>query len=254
MNDYFKKLLMRSLTIVLFLLFWETSVWLGLINKIYISCPSDIFKDFIEFYASGELMRHSLITLKEAALGLFFGTLSGIILAFILSYFKFLGQIFEPVIAALNSIPQLTLAPLYILWFGIGLTSKVFMSSIMAFFLIFFATYGGIKNVGKEMEEAAQLLGANDFKIIYKVIFPLCIPWIISGLKGGIGAALVGAIVGEYLGASAGIGWMISFATSYYNIKRVMTCLLLMLIAGSVFLKILDIMEKRALRYQDRTN
>lgn len=197
-------------------------------------------------------MKNVKITLSEAFLGLIIGTLIGIFMAMTLSYFAELGKSLEPIITMLHSIPQLALAPIYIMWFGIGMTSKVFISSVMVFFLVFFSTFSGIKSMESRLEESAKMLGATDLQIMFKVTLPTSVPWIVSGIRGGLGAALIGAIVGEYLGASSGIGWMISAATSYYNMTRVMTMLFILLVIGGTLNYLLKLAERRLMKYKLR--
>ncbi len=232
------------------LLAWELSARKGLYNTIFTSYPSEILLDLKEFYLSGELIKHSSITLKEASLGLLYGTLTGILFGLILSQIKALGSIFVPIITAIHGVPQLTLAPVYVLWFGLGLTSKIFLSGLMVFFNVFFATYAGANNIEPKLVESAKILCANRLETLFLVIFPTSLPWILSGIKSGLGSCLVGAIIGEYIGASAGFGWMISYATSFFNISRVMSCILILLVVGVVINHVMDAVEGWLLRWQ----
>lgn len=247
-------LIIRTIIVVGLILFWEISAQKGLYNPIFTSYPSEILKDIISFFTSGELAKHASITLTEAILGLFFGSVIGIFLAIIFGYFSVLGEIITPIISAISCIPQLALAPIYVLWFGLGLKSKVFLAGLMVFFNVFSATYGAIKDMDSGILESANLLGANNIQILRTVIIPSCMPWILSGVRGGIGAALVGAIIGEYIGAKGGFGWMITYSTSYFNISRVMSCIVILLLVGMLLNKILDILEGKLLIWRTETS
>ncbi|MCK9443489.1 MAG: ABC transporter permease [Tissierellaceae bacterium] len=240
--------------IVAFFAFWEWSAEAKLYNPLFTSYPSEIFRDLIEFYVSGDLIKHASITLKEAFLGLFYGSLAGIIAGLILGQFKSLGKILLPIITAIHGIPQLTLAPVYILWFGLGIASKVFLAALMVFFHVFFSTYAGIQNVDKKLIESANLLGAGKVQTLIHVVLPTSMPFILSGVRVGVGSSLVGAIIGEYIGASAGFGWMIAYASSYFNIARVMACILILLIVGIFLNFFLDKVEEYLLRWRGREN
>src|SRR5690606_27427138 len=111
---------------------------------------------------------------------------------------KTFGKIIIPIISAIAGIPQLTLAPIYILWFGFGLISKVFLSGLMVFFGVFFSTYNAIKNLDQKWIEASYLLGATSRETLRYVVIPASMPWIISGIRRGVSSSLVGAIIGEY--------------------------------------------------------
>lgn len=246
-------LVVRTIIIIGFLFLWEISARKGLYNTVFISYPSEVLKDLVEFFMSGDLLKHGSITLTEVFLGLFFGSIIGISLAIIFGYFSTLGEIIIPIISAFSCIPQLALAPIYVLWFGLGLKSKVFLAGLMVFFNVFSATYGAIKDIDPGILESANLLGASNVQTLITVIIPTCMPWILSGFRGGIGAALIGAIIGEYIGATGGFGWMITYSTSYFNVSRVMSCILILLLVGMSLNKILDILEDKLLIWRNET-
>lgn len=243
----------RTVIVLGFLLAWEFCARKGMYNSFFTSYPSEILKDLVEFYRSGALARHTAITFTEAFLGLFYGTIIGIVTAIIFGYFSILGKIITPIISAISGIPQLTLAPVYVLWFGLGLSSKIFLAGLMVFFNVFFSTYNAIKNIDKKLIESANLLGASNIRTLRTLVVPTCMPWILSGIRGGVGSALVGAIIGEYIGATGGFGWMITYSTSYFNIKRVMSCILILLLVGIVLNKILDFAESKILIWKTET-
>lgn len=247
-------LLIRCAVIAGFLLLWEFAVKSGRVPAFYTSYPSEICQDLIQFTVSGDLMKHASITLREAFTGLLYGSIAGISIGVLFGQFPTVCKIFRPIITALHGIPQLTLAPVYILWFGLGLTSKIFLASLMVFFQVFFATIDAIQEMEQKLIESANLLGASKWKTLWYVVLPTCTPWIISGIRTGLGASLIGAIVGEYMGASAGFGWMVAYATSYFKIARVMSCIVILLFVGLALNYILDFVEKKLLRWRPVTN
>ncbi|SHI67522.1 ABC transporter permease [Lutispora thermophila] len=244
----------RAAIVAGFLILWEIAAVNNWVSIYYTSKPSEIILDLINFTTSGELMKHASITLKEALTGLFYGSIIGISAGLIFGQFSTIGKIFTPIITAIHGIPQLTLAPVYILWFGIGFASKVFLAGLMTFFSVFFSTYNAILTMEQNLIESASLLGAKKYQILLHVVLPTCTPWIIAGVRTGLGASLVGAIVGEYMGASAGFGWMVAYATSYFNIKRVMSCIVILLLVGIVMNAGLDRIEKILLRWRTQTS
>lgn len=243
-------IIIRSLIIISFILAWEWAATSGVVSTFYTSKPSEILKDLVQFCVSGDLMKHASVTLKEAFTGLIYGSIIGVSVGLLFGQFKTLGKIFKPIITAIHGIPQLTLAPVYILWFGIGYASKIFLAGLMVFFNVFFATYNAILDMEQKLVESASLLGANKFQILLHVVLPTCTPWIIMGIRTGLGSCLIGAIVGEYMGASAGFGWMVAYATSYFNIKRVMSCVIILLLVGLALNYILDKVEKLLLKWR----
>lgn len=249
-----RSVLITRIALVLGLvLAWELASQAEGFNAFYTSYPSAILQDLYEFFISGELAHHASITLKEALTGLLFGATAGVLLGVLLSQFRFVGRVVTPIISAVGGIPQLTLSPLYILWFGVGFESKAVLSALMVFFGVFASTYNAIKNLDQKWIEAANLLGANSLQTLVFVVIPASSPWILSGIRGGIGACMVGAIMGEMMGAAGGFGWMISFASSYFRIKRVLACVLLLMLFNLTLNAILNRLEKRLLYWRQET-
>lgn len=240
----------RALIVLMFLGAWELFARFGLIDPFYVSSPCRVINDFQEFYLSGALVKHTGVTLLEAFSGLVIGVIVGILGGFLLGRVHTLGAVFEPIITALYGIPKLALAPVFVLWFGLGLESKVFLSGLMVFYLVFFSTYGGIKSVDRNLIASVRLMGATDLQVLSKVVLPSTVPWILSGVRGGVGASLIGAIVGEYMGASSGLGWMLAYASSFFEISRVMSCILLLLLIGIFFNYFLKYTEKQLLKWR----
>lgn len=243
----------RTALVFVLVLAWEIASHLEGFNPFFTSYPSAILRDLYEFFISGDLAHHASITLKEALTGLFIGATAGVSLGVILSQFRLVGRVVTPIISAIGGIPQLTLSPLYILWFGVGFKSKVVLSALMVFFGVFASTYNAIKNLDQKWIEAATLLGANSLQTLTLVVIPASSPWILSGIRGGIGACMVGAIMGEMMGAAGGFGWMISFASAYFNIKRVLACVLLLMLFNLALNAILNRLEKRLLFWRQET-
>lgn len=247
-------LVIRSLIIILFLALWEGAAKYKIYDSFFTSYPTEILNDLLLFISSGDLVYHAAITLSEAGLGLIIGTTLGMLLGILFADFKNLAEIINPIFSAINSIPQLALAPVYVLWFGLGLTSKVFLAGLMVFFNVFFPTYNAIRNTNQRLIESSQIVGANQAETMFYVIIPYCMPWIFSGIRAGIGSALVGSIIGEYMGAAGGFGWMISYATSYFMIERVMSCILILMIVGMSLNYLLDYIEIKVLHWREEVH
>lgn len=247
-------LLVRVFLIVAFLLFWQIYASNSSQTAFYTSYPTELLEDMQDFIVSGDLAYHLKITLKEAYLGLLYGAVLGLFFGVLLSQFSMAGRVLVPIVAAIQGIPQLTLAPIYILWFGIGIQSKIFLAGLMVFFNVFFPTYNSIKNVNQGLIESAAILGANKAQTLWYVVLPACTPWIISGVRMGASVCMVGAIMGEYLGAAGGIGWMVTYASSFLRIKRVMACIVVLMAIGLIVNWIFELIELRLLRWRAPSN
>ena len=242
--------LLRLLLLLSVMGIWELLARFGIIDTFFFGQPSAIAIDLKEAFETGEILPHILITLEEALGGLVIGTVTGILSAFILDRLDVLARILDPIIMAFYGIPKLALGPIFILWFGLGMQSKIFLSALMVFFLVFFNAYAGLKNVEQSLINAVRLMGASKRQVITKVVLPSSVPFLMAGIKAGLGAALLGAVVGEYIGANAGLGWMVEYAGGMYDIARVFTCIIVLMLLMAALNSGLSLVERRLLRWR----
>ena len=169
--------------------------------------------------------------MQETIIGFLLGTLLGVAVGFLFARWQKLARIFDPLMVALNAMPRVVLAPLFILWFGLGLLSKVVMVISLVFFVVFFSTYTGIREVDRDLVNNARILGATPRHMIRHVLLPSALTWIFSSLRTSVGFALIGAVVGEYLGSHEGMGYVISYAEPMFNATGVLAGLLVLMAA-----------------------
>ncbi len=181
-------------------------------------------------WQTGYMQKHLFVTLNEAFWGLLVGLTSGTGVGLILGLSRKLSQVSMPLFVGLNSIPKLALAPMLVVWFGIGISSKIAISAVMVFFVFAFNIFSGYRNTDVSLINALRLLGASKWNILRHVILPSCLPWFLSSLRLGLGLSLTGAIVGEFIGASHGLGWLINTAGAFYDITQVLACVLTIVI------------------------
>ena len=228
-------LVVQAALIALFLVAWEWSVATGRLDRFFYSQPSAIARQLWAWFSSGSVWPHIGITLLATLLGFAGGTLLGLVVGFALARSAALGAIFEPLLALLNGMPRVVLAPLMILWFGLGLASKVALSVLVVFLIVFYAVYSGIREVDRNLIANARILGANERQLTWHVLIPSALTWIFSSLRVSVGFALVGAVVAEYLGSNQGVGFLIANATSFFQATGVFAGLIvLMLMVGAI--------------------
>lgn len=213
---------------------WEWSARRGWIDKFFISTPYEIFKKIGLWLVKGEIYSHVLITIVETLLGFFLGAVLGITVGFLFAFSPRLAKAFDPILVSLNALPRVVFYPLFVMWFGLGIQSKVIFAATLVFFIIFFNTYSGLKEVDRDMIHQARILGASSGDMLKHVYFPSALAWIFSSLRVSVGFSLIGAIVGEYIASVKGIGRIIAFAESMFNANEVLAGLLLLMffIAG----------------------
>ena len=240
--------------LAVFIAAWQVLADRGMINPLFFSSPKQVLADMAEMFSTGYIMPHIGITLYAAFLGLFYGIVLGTAIALIVGNNRVLAHILEPIFVGIHGLPLLALGPLFVVWFGIGIKSKIFMATISVFFLVFFNIYAGFKDVDIQLIQTLKLMRASKIQLMTKVILPSCIPWLIASLKAGVGAAVLGAIVGEYLGATAGLGWVIQSAGGYYNITRVIACVIVLMVIMFILNAIVSWIDRKALKWRPSIN
>jgi NitT/TauT family transport system permease protein len=235
-----------------FFLLWEIASgrW---IEPFLVSSPSRIFWSLIAGFRDGDLLQHTWVTFEEIAIGFPVGAISGIALGYAFGRSKLLAEIFEPIIIALNGIPRTAVAPLFIVWLGIGLWSKVGVVFLLTFFLNFFITYTGMRQMDQEYIDLARLMRVNGWKLTFKVIFPAISPYLFTGIRTSIPFAVIGAIVGEFVAATEGVGFFIRMSAGIFRTADVFVGIIVLMIMVIIMDKIAAIIEKRALRWQTQT-
>jgi NitT/TauT family transport system permease protein len=226
------RLLRQTLAIVVLLLVWEVLGRIGWIDPFYAPPPSTVGLALWEVFADGSIWPHLAATLTAALVGLFAGMVIGAVLGFAAALVRPLADLLEPIMILLNAIPRVILAPLFIIWFGIGLGSKIAISLILVAVLIFFAVYSGIREVDVRLVERIRTLGGGRRTLLTEVYIPSVTAWIMGNLKVAVGFAFTGAVVGEFVASSRGLGYLLSFAQSQFN--AALTLALIVLIMGFV--------------------
>jgi NitT/TauT family transport system permease protein len=219
---------------------WELAVNTRRADRFFFSQPSAIARQLFDWFTSGFIYQHIAITLLETLLGFAIGTVLGLSVGFLLARSENLADIFEPAMAVLNAMPRVVLAPLFIIWLGLGLESKVALSALVVWIIVFYATFTGIREVDQSVIDNARILGANDRQLTRHVLIPSALTWIFASLRVSVGFALVGAVVSEYLGANRGVGYLISFSQAMFQSTGVyagLVVLMLMVLVINVFLR-----------------
>lgn len=196
---------------------WEWAAASGVADPFFVSRPSHILARIWSWSASGALWLHLLVTLQESVLGLFIGGVLGVATGFWLARSPLTARVVEPYIMMLNAVPRVVLAPLFLLWFGLGIWSKVALAVTLVFFVMFFSTYQGVRGASQVLIDNVRMLGATERQLLRHVLVPSALSAIFSSLQASLGFAMVGAVVGEYLGATRGLGYVIAQAEGTFD-------------------------------------
>ena len=204
------------------------------------------------FVTDADIYGHLWVTLLETVLAFVLGTVAGLVIGMWLALSPIAAAILDPYIKALNSMPRVILAPIFAVWFGLGIASKVALGFTLVFFIVFFNVYQGVKEVSPTVLANARMLGAGRNQLLRHVYLPSATSWVFSSLHTSVGLAFVGAVVGEYLGSARGVGYLILQAEGTFDINTVMAGILVLTAFALVLDWVVGRVESHLMRWQPR--
>jgi NitT/TauT family transport system permease protein len=204
-----------------FLSAWELLARRGTLDPFFFSRPSEIGDRIWQWFRTGSIWPHLAATIEEAALAFAIGAAAGAVTGFALARLPWLATLLDPYIRVLNALPRVVLAPIFLLWFGLGVWSKVALGITVVFFIVFFNTIEGVRNADRVLVDNARMLGASEWQLARHVLIPSALSWVFSSLHISIGFAMIAVVVGEYLGASRGVGYLIAQAEGVFDTRGV---------------------------------
>lgn len=234
----------QIILLVAFFLSWELLGKYDVIDTYMFSSPSRIWKMLKTLYASGELIHHSMITLKETVYSFLIATSIGTFMAIILWYNDFTRRVLEPYIVVLNSLPKIALGPIIIVWMGAGGKAIITMGVLIVVIVTTINILTAFLNTDKNIISTTEAMGANKFQIFMKVVLPSAVPDIISTLKINVGLSWIGAIMGEYLVSKAGLGYLLIYGGLVFDLNLIMTATIVLCVLAALMYFVVAILEK----------
>ena len=192
-----------------------------LLPPFFFSNPVDVAAQIVDWFVTGVIWKHLLITLWESILAFAIGSLGGVMVGFWFARKPFVAALFDPYVKMANALPRVVLAPIFTLWLGLGIWSKVALGVTLVFFIVFFNVYQGVKEVSSTVLANGRMLGMSERQLMRHVFWPSALSWMFSSLHTSVGFAVVGAVVGEYLGSAAGLGYLIQQAEGVFDVAGV---------------------------------
>ena len=241
-----EKKILGTAGVVVFLTVWELiGNTFQLINPMFMSAPSLIYKAAVQLFASGEIWNDLRVSGIEFFWGYLLSVAFGVPFGIMVGWYRRMSYIFDPFINAMNATPRVALLPLVIIWLGIGILSKVGIIFLGAVFPILINTRDGVKTTPYNLLNAARSFGASEWMVFKTVVLPSTVPFILTGLRLGVGRALVSVMVGELYAATAGIGFMITVAGATFQTDKVFVGVLIFALSGMVSMELLTKIERR---------
>ena len=218
-----------------------------LLPPFFFSNPVDVWSQIVDWFVSGVIWKHLWITLWESMLAFVIGSLGGVLVGFWFARQPRVAAVFDPYVKMANSLPRVVLAPIFTLWLGLGIWSKVALGVTLVFFIVFFNVYQGVKEVSPTVLANARMLGMNERQLMRHVYWPSALSWMFSSLHTSVGFAVIGAVVGEYLGSAAGLGYLIQQAEGVFDVAGVFAGMFVLAAFVIAIDMIVTVVEKRLL-------
>jgi len=239
--------LYQVLLLVAMIVLWHFLVKLGVLPKFFFGEPVKVFANMFDWFATGEIWPHLGITLLETLLAFFVGLALGVVVGLWLGLSNTAALLLDPYIKALNAMPRVILGPIFVVWFGLGIWSKVMLGVTLVFCIVFFNVFQGVREVSPNILASARMLGASSRQLLRTVYLPSATSWVFSSLHTSVGMAFVGAVVGEYLGSARGVGYLILQAEAVFDVSAVFAGIIVLTIFALLLDWCVTLIEKRLL-------
>lgn len=241
--------LARALLLVGLVSLWQFAAG-RLVSDFFIGRPTEIAETLYIWAMSGKLFFHAGITSIEALLGFLLGSAIGMTFGVVLGRAQTLADVLDPFIMMFYSLPKIALAPMFILWFGIGIDMKIYLTATIVFFLVFLNTYSGVRAVSREQIAIMRLMGASESDILRKVVIPSAITWVFNGLRLSVPYALIGAIVGELIASNKGLGYLLADASGQFDTSGMFAALIAIMMLALALNFAVKWFEKKAMPWK----
>jgi ABC-type nitrate/sulfonate/bicarbonate transport system permease component len=245
-----ERLIVGGASVVVAIALWEALWESGKISPLFFTGPSSVVKRFGEEWTQGRLKQDMAYSGLNFVIGVGLAIVSGVVLGVIIGWYRRLAMIFEPFLTALYSTPRVAMVPLILIWFGIGMSSKVFIVFINAFFPVLINTIGGVRAIDADLLRAARSFCASDRQIFTTVVIPGSVPFILTGVRQAVALGLIGVVVGEMFGGSEGIGYMVAYGGQTFQTDTVFLGVTIIAFAGILMTSLAEQLEKRFSRWR----
>jgi NitT/TauT family transport system permease protein len=239
----------RAAFLAIFLLLWQGAVSLGLANAAFVSTPAGVVQSLWQLFEDGSIFPDLATTLIEIALAFLLSVVFGIASAIVLDRSDWLNRVLSPFMTAFNSMPRIALGPLFVLWFGIGIASKVVLAFSLGYFIMLLSTLGGLKNVDRDLLLMSRLFGASELRLFRDVRLPWALPGIFAGLKLTLIYCSAGAVIGEMIAAKSGLGLLLQSFSGRFDVAGVMALILVVACVVMALTSLMDLGERRLLEW-----
>jgi sulfonate transport system permease protein len=234
---------------IVLLLFWQGASG-RMVDNFFISNPLDVGARLLGWTLDGSIFAHIWATVYATMMGFFIGAIGGAVLGVWLGVSPLASRLLNPYLNALNALPKVALAPLFVLWFGLGIESKIALAAVLVLFLVFLNTFAGVREVDQDLIDGARLMRATRMQVIVKVIIPSAMSWVFAGLRISVPYALIGAVLGEMIAANRGLGYLVQFSGAQFDTAGVFAVLIVIALLAVALNFLVDTVQSRIERWR----
>ncbi len=246
----YRKIILPALFLPLFLIVWELYIRLFHVPNYLLPGPAELADSMVKLFVSGDIMKHIRVTMEEILMGTVIGIVIGLILGYIMAKIRFIERLIMPFVIIIQTAPKISLAPLFILWMGLGIESKAALVILVVSFSIMINEVSAIRSIEDNVYNLMKVLKASKWQTFCKIEVPYSIEMMLSGIKLALTQAMTGAVIGEMIGAKAGLGYLLTLGSETYDIKMILNAVILLSVIGLALYLISEFVEKKALYWK----
>ena len=245
-----RKVLLPLLFFPIIIILWKVYIAFFNVPSYLLPQPEDLLSTIIDLLFKGDMLYHIYITLEEVFIGVIIGIFSGLVVGYIVAKSRYIEKLIMPFVLIIQTAPKISLAPLFILWFGLGLESKIALVILVVLFPVMVNEIVAIRSIDKNMYNLMKILNSTSFQKFYHIELPYSLEAILSGIKVAVTQAITGAVIGEMIGAKAGLGYLLILGNETYDIKLVLSSIFVLSIIGLLLYIIAGKIEKKFLTWR----
>ena len=240
----YRKTILPALFLPLFLIVWELYIRIFHVPNYLLPGPAELANSMVKLFVSGDVMKHIRVTMEEILVGTVIGIVIGLVLGYIMAKIRFIERLIMPFVIIIQTAPKISLAPLFILWMGLGIESKAALVILVVSFPIMINEVSAIRSIEDNVYNLMKVLKASKWQTFCKIEVPYSIEMMLSGIKLALTQAMTGAVIGEMIGAKAGLGYLLTLGSETYDIKMILNAVILLSVIGLALYLISELIEK----------
>ena len=246
----YRKIILPVLFFPIFLLLWQLYIVCFQVPDYLLPTPVQLFRSLIQLFTTGGVMKHISITMKEILLGTFAGIVIGLVLGYIMAKIHFIERLVMPFVIIVQTAPKISLAPLFILWMGLGVESKAALVILVVSFPIMINEVAAIRSIDPNVYNLMKILKAGPMQVFFHIELPYSMEMMLSGVKLALTQAMTGAVIGEMIGAKAGLGYLLTLGSETYDIKLILNAVILLSVIGLLMYLVSELIERKVLYWK----